>query len=96
VTRLIELLSLLEQKALDDKAAGRLVWGDEQLELVKLVRQLDNPQATELWAHVRACAEGSDWNREVETLPQWAYRKLRPAKKPRGFQKGNKAGRAWR
>ena len=36
-------------------------------------------QMSELWAHVRLLAEGSDWNRETETLPQWAFRKIRTA-----------------
>jgi hypothetical protein len=38
--RVIELLNMVEEKALADKAAGRLVWAQEQLELVEAVRAL--------------------------------------------------------
>jgi hypothetical protein len=42
--RVIELLNMVEEKALADKAAGRLVWAQEQLELVKAVRQMFSKQ----------------------------------------------------
>jgi hypothetical protein len=42
--RVIELLNMVEEKALADKAAGRLVWAAEQLELVEAVRLMFRKQ----------------------------------------------------
>jgi hypothetical protein len=44
LTRLEQLLSMVEEAALADKHAGRLVWGDNQLELVRLVRAMLKPK----------------------------------------------------
>ena len=38
--RIEELLAELEQAAIDDRNAGRLIWADKQLELATLVRQM--------------------------------------------------------
>jgi hypothetical protein len=40
LTRLEQLLSMVEEAALADKHAGRLVWAQQQLDLVEAVRAM--------------------------------------------------------
>jgi hypothetical protein len=51
--RVLELLNMVEEAAKADRDAGRLVWAQQQLELVKAVRQMLDKQKADANARWR-------------------------------------------
>ena len=75
---IVEMLDELERAANEDKAAGRLVWGDKQLTLVKAIRKMLESQKA---AQRAAWKRWYDKNGKLARIRREEREASRPAKR---------------